>query len=521
MLAKKAVTLIEILLVVTLSALLMAAIIPFIRSVNDSWNVSSSRTEILQNGRAALETMTRYIRQARRITKIPGTSGNYIRIRDPQDTYNIVFYHNVSGASSWTYIAETQPPIKTKDLVMQSDSSGTYVDSLLASSLDSLTFIFFQDNGTPATKANDVKSVQIRMVLSDPLGSTTYTLALESTITWRKEVKESIWAINDGDDKLTDIAYETVVSGFTITNVASNCLSANPEDFSCWVADRTGNATAYVKKVSSAGQVEWTLTGFNRPRAVSVNSVLLENGRETIWVADTGGNCIRRIYWTGATWTYATITTVAGTTFSSPSSVSVNPYETVTGKETCWVADTGRNRICRIYWTTAGSGSWTSDTNNIATGFTSPRSVSVNHNEIINGRNTCWVADGTTNATYRVRKIYRNAADTAYTYSTLSMGAGSAPRCVSVNTNDGTCWVANSGTGANGNRVRKISADASTTLVDKAGFSTPYSVSVNPADDTCWVADYNNNRVVRLDASGNVEWSISGFTQPMAVSVRP
>ncbi len=101
---KKAVTLIEVLLVVTLSALLMTAIIPFIRSVSDVWSVGSGKQEILQNGRAALETVTRYIRQARRITKIPGASGNYIKIRDRDDTYDIIFYHNVFCANQVEYL---------------------------------------------------------------------------------------------------------------------------------------------------------------------------------------------------------------------------------------------------------------------------------------------------------------------------------------------------------------------------------------------------------------------------------
>jgi type II secretory pathway pseudopilin PulG len=489
---KKAVTLIEILLVIILSALLMAAIIPFIRSVSSTWEVGSSKQEILQNGRAALEMMTRYIRQARRITQIPSSS--QIKIRDQEDKFDITFYYD-SGQ---------------KNLMMRSNQAGSDVDSLLAPGVDSLTFGFLQDNGAPATRANQVKSVQMQMVLSDPLSSTSYTLALEDTVVWRKDVRESIWAINDGDDKLTNIAYWTVASGFNITNAASNCISTNPQDFSCWVADRTGNTTAYVKRVSSSGQVEWTVTGFNQPRAVSVNSNpnLSVNGKETVWVANTNaGSVLRLVWWTASnTWTSSTAAGGANLTgFATPSSVSVNSDWTVNGKETCWVAEaTTARRVRRIYWTGT---TWTSEsiTGTVAA-FNTPRSVSVNPNERYYNKETCWVAY---TGGDRVRKIYATSS-TAWTY-VLSPVVFSGPRSVSVNPNTGECWVADTGN----DRIVKLSSPGSLLWNSATNvFSSPYSVSVNSADDTCWVADYGHNRVVRLGADGSIEWSIGGFNKP-------
>ena len=474
---KKGLTLVETLLVVMISGLVMAAIVPFIRSVASSWQAGSGRQEILQNGRTALEMMTRYIRQAKRITAIPGASGNYIKIRDPQDTYNIVFYHNVAGSPY--YIVPTTD-IKDNDLVMRSNQSGTDVNTMLAPEVASLNFIFLKDDRNPASKANEVKSMQIQISLNDPTGSISYTLALEDMVTWRKDVRESIWVINSGGssplyDKLTDIAYRATANYFRITTAVSNCLSIDSRDGSCWVADRTQNR---IRKVSSTGEILWTVTNFLTPNAVSVNNTLLVSNRETVWVADgntTATYRIRRVYWTTAgsgSWTYNTIPG-----FSNPYSVSVNPNETINNRNTCWVADTGGNRVRKIYWTTAGSGSWT----------------------------------------------YRSTPSSGW--------AGSSPRSVSVNTTDGTCWVANSGTDATtGNRVRKLFCpgicSTITTLAERTGFSTPYSVSVNPADDTCWVADYNNNRVVRLGADGSIEWSASGniewsINRPMAVSVSP
>jgi type II secretory pathway pseudopilin PulG len=529
---KQGLTLVETLLVVMISALVMAAIVPFIRSVASSWQAGSGKQEILQNGRTALETMTRYIRQAKRITAIPGASGSYIKIRDPEDTYNIVFYHNVSGLP---YYSGETADIKNNDLVMRSNKSGTDVNTMLAPAVTSLNFIFLKDDRNPASKANEVKSMQIQISLNDPTGSISYTLALEDTVTWRQDVREAIWVINSGGssplyDKLTDIAYRATVGGFRITSAASNCLSANPKDFSCWVADRTVSTPYYVKKVSSAGQVEWTVTGFNRPRAVSVNynpnwSV---NGKETVWVADTSNSRVLRLVWWTASNTWTSSTAAGGANLSglaTPSSVSVNSDWTVNGKETCWVAEaTTAKRVRRIYWTTTGSGFWTSESiTGTNTTFNTPYSVSVNPNDISYNKESCWVAYTGGNS---VRRIYAASA-TTWTYDTIP-GTFSGPRSVSVNPNEvinnrNTCWVADTG----GNRIRKIYWTGTVwTYANFAGFNSPYSVSVNPADDTCWVADYGNNRVVRLGASGNIEWSASdniewSINRPMAVSVSP
>jgi hypothetical protein len=255
--------------------------------------------------------------------------------------------------------------------------------------------------------------------------------------------------------------------------------------------------------------------GFSAPRAVSINNNpnWSVNGRETVWVANTGANSIRRMVWTSNTWTSSSASGgINWTNFSTPSSVSVNSDWSVNGRETVWVADTGANRVRRIYWTTAGSGSWTYESLT-GTNWTSPYSVSVNPNEIYSNKESCWVAYTTSN---RVRKIYATGP-TSWTYITSPV-VFSGPRSVSVNPNTGECWVANTGN----DRIVKLSSSGSLLWSSATNvFLTTYSVSVNPADDTCWVADYDRNSVVRLAANGDVEWSVGGFSSPMAVSVRP
>ena len=465
---KKAVTLIEILLVVILSALLMAAIIPFIRSVSSTWEVGSSKQEILQNGRAALEMMTRYIRQARRITQVPGST--QIKIRDLDDKFDITFYYD--GGQ--------------KNLMMRSNQTGSDVDSLLAPGVDSLTFNFLQDNGTPATRANQVKSVHAQMVLSDPLGSTSYTLALEDTVVLRQDVKitSPVWFSHT--NQVGELSSDIWVGGFSSN---PNSVSVYPLDGSCWVAD-TGNDC--VKKLSSAGTTILNLSGFKGPQSVSVNSSTGE-----CWVADTANNRIKKLSPIGAVLVNKTITK------SRSQAVSVYPPD-----GSCWVADTGNNKIKKL----------SADGKTILvdlSGFNEPQSVAVNPNEIINGKEICWVADTGNN---RVKKI--SYTGTAWTVS-VNLPGFNQPRSVSVNQNTTECWVADTGN----NRIVKLSSSGSILWSSLAGiFSSPQSVSVNPTTGDCWVASTGNNKIVKLNSEGDIEFDIGRLNSPfspLGVSARP
>jgi len=492
---KKAVTLVEILLVVVLSALLMAVIIPFIRSVNDTWNMGSSRTEVLQNGRAALETMTRYIRQAKRITKIPGSPGNYIKIRDYQDTDNIIFYHNVLGSP---YYIGDSGIIRVNDLVMRSDSTGSYVDSLLAAGVNSLTFNFFKDDGTPATKANQVKSVQIQMQLSDPLGNTTYTLALEDTVVLRQDVKiiSPVWFSHA--NQVGDLSLDIWVDGFS----SPNSVSVNSSTGECWVAD-TGNNR--VLKLSSSGTILWISSPglFSSPESVSVNPAIdPAYGQSGVcWVADTGNNCIKKVSSNGAI--LLNLAKFGKEKFKSPHSISVN---WLTGD--CWVGEGIKSQDSNIKKVKSDGSALLVN----LSGFNIPRFVSADPTN-----DNCWVADTGGN---RIRRVYLSGS--TWTYENIP-GAYSSPRSVAVNPGEivngrSTCWVANTG----GNQVRKIYwAGSSWTYITITGFSGPYSVSVNTSDVTCWVADTGNNRIVRLNSAGDIEFDIKGFNSPLSVSASP
>ncbi len=88
------------------------------------------------------------------------------------------------------------------------------------------------------------------------------------------------------------------------------------------------------------------------------------------------------------------------------------------------------------------------------------------------------------------------------------------PRSISINRNDNSCWVANTGN----NEVLKLSS-AGAILWRVGGFNLPTSVSVNSGDGTAWVADEANAQVVHLAADGTELWRGGSFLYPVAVAV--
>jgi len=119
--------------------------------------------------------------------------------------------------------------------------------------------------------------------------------------------------------------FHTIATGFN----NPYCVSVNPADNTCWVADRSNNQ---IVKMSSNNSSELLrLSGFSGPRSVSVNP---KDG--TCWVADTSHDRIVRLSSTGA---------IISQThdFDNPYAVAVNEWD-----GTCWVADTSNNQIAKI-----------------------------------------------------------------------------------------------------------------------------------------------------------------------------
>jgi len=97
------------------------------------------------------------------------------------------------------------------------------------------------------------------------------------------------------------------------------------------------------------------------------------------------------------------------------------------------------------------------------------------------------------------------------------------PKAVSVNSADGSCWVADTGT----DEVIHLSVDGEE-LWRGGGFDFPdddgwYNsiVCVNPSDGSCWVADTQHKKAVHLDRVGNELQRVSLLGWATSVSVNP
>ena len=87
-------------------------------------------------------------------------------------------------------------------------------------------------------------------------------------------------------------------------------------------------------------------------------------------------------------------------------------------------------------------------------------------------------------------------------------GAFSEPTSVSVNSTDGSCWVADCGH----NQVVHLSESGAELWRSAGGaFSQPECVSVNATEDSCWVADYGHGQVAKLVVSA-VTPPVAGFS---------
>ena len=261
LLKDRAYTLVEALLTILILALIMVAMVPFISTVYTTWNFGDRKTELQQNTRVGLDVMSRYLRQAKRITAIPASgSGNFVKFRDWQDTQTIIFFHNI--ASSAYYIGNTGL-IKVNDLVMQTiDINGTTTNALLAKTLNNFTINFKDSLGQVATKPYDVYSMDINMSLSDPQGLIPDILNIFSTISLRPQVRinKPVWMAYGVN--VVELSWDISITGFS----GANSVSINPTDGSCWVAD-TGNKQ--VVKLDSEGNEEFRISLSASPLDVS------------------------------------------------------------------------------------------------------------------------------------------------------------------------------------------------------------------------------------------------------------
>jgi DNA-binding beta-propeller fold protein YncE len=429
---KNGITLVEVLLTVSILGLIMAAMVPFIRTVHTTWNLGDRKVQLQQNARVGLDTISRFSRQAARLMNVSDTGkGNFIKLKGPLDNQTIIFYHNIPGSP---FYSGSSGLIEENDLVMatvEPNPGGSPIinNALLAKSLSNFEIYFKDKNGQLTGQANNVKYIDISIRVTDPENIIPDAIDIASSISIRSEVRmKPVWISTT--NFVVELSSDIWISGFQ--NPAS--VSANPSTGECWVAD-TGNNR--IKKLAPDGTVLLNRAGFSQPRSVSVNPSTGE-----CWVADTGNNRIIKLSPLGVI-----LENVSD--FWQPNCVSVN---TSTGE--CWVADTNKDRVRKV----------SPDGKILLTrrGLKDPMTVSVNPST-----GECWVAD-TGNS--RIKKL---SADKGRFL--LNLRGFNRPLALAVDYTNGECWVADTGN----NQVIKLDAAGNEEL-KLSGFSSPSAISISP-----------------------------------------
>lgn len=138
---KRGFTIIEVLFVVALAAVLLAAIYPYLRTFHTSWQSADRRAEIIQNARVGMDKIVRELRQAGSFTAIQGSLVTFSDV----DSNSITYRLNAGNL----------------------ERNG----AILAGPADNLTFTYYDQDGGETAAAGDVKSVKIAMTLSDAEGA--------------------------------------------------------------------------------------------------------------------------------------------------------------------------------------------------------------------------------------------------------------------------------------------------------------------------------------------------------------
>lgn len=159
-------TLLEVMVATTLTAILMASVVVLMRSTYSVWQAHDADTQRLEQAHAVLRHVVRHARQAQGVTAIStsdNTSGN-LSLQMPSGE---VYQWNHDGASKLAYFGVAPSP----------------ANQLLADRLEQLVFIGYAADGiTPTTMVDDIQLLECRATVLLPAGGG--TLRTISTKAW-------------------------------------------------------------------------------------------------------------------------------------------------------------------------------------------------------------------------------------------------------------------------------------------------------------------------------------------------
>lgn len=166
----------EIILVVGVMSILLAALAPYLVTIHQSWSLADRRSEILQNGRVGMETMARSIRQAVAVVSVSSSIDPNGRLMIVDSSGNTVEFKRYSDQGV--------------DMLGMGDG-GT--PSQLAGPITKLLFIAHPKDGVSITSANSlVQSVDILMDVADEEGKVA-TQSFSETVYLRKDILSALY----------------------------------------------------------------------------------------------------------------------------------------------------------------------------------------------------------------------------------------------------------------------------------------------------------------------------------------
>ncbi len=285
------------------------------------------------------------------------------------------------------------------------------------------------------------------------------------------------WAVNNLSGQLIKLSHDAQhqifrVSGFfTLVDV-----EPNPNSGEVWVVERLSRFIGNAVRVSASGRVREPIVPFVGPVDAAIHF-----DSNAVWVADREDGVVAKLDSLGGR-------LFAIQDFAAPTALDVDQRSGA-----CWVADAASRRVARI----------PADGSAFALApapFFSLQSLVVNSRD-----GSVWVADSS-----RVVKLAEDGSHEltlAYNFEFASK--------VSVNENTGEVWVID----FRPSRVLKFSENGDL-LFELGGFLAPRDLAANPFDNGCVVADTDNNRLVKIDASGAIEGVFENIGLPDAVSVQ-
>ncbi len=154
---KKAVTLIEILIAIAIVGMLSLGLTFMITQGLKVWTGGTARTDIVDQGRIALDRLSRELRQAERFTVTTWTANNI--------KFNVVLSYT-------TYIVEYK--LANNALQRSEKTSAGAADDFvnLARSVNNLTLTYYNKTGgtlaAANAAANDIRTVRVELVMAMP-----------------------------------------------------------------------------------------------------------------------------------------------------------------------------------------------------------------------------------------------------------------------------------------------------------------------------------------------------------------